>query len=439
MMASCTGSMKAGPSETVHGLRGWLSVLVAFMVVASGCGGSARDGAADPDKRVERLVAVDEPSLRPPGTELAPGVEVQAGSALVGTSMPIVDFYREPGAEPEALGWQAVLIVEGDPIEVWDRYIAHLGFEDERAHAVGSCTVQAVLEPTERDWDRFVSPVERFITEPRIEAENRLACHAEGPTVTMVLAAGAMSCLDWKLDDPPCPLHRASHLYISVLDAPDDHGQERFGAEELGFERSEQAMPSGATREPVPLPTGAVIPPTLDDELVSRLPEEGERYDDELDYYLDGSAAALVPEGGRSLVAPAMLLDCNSGLVALLEVPGTPAQAVDTFDRADEDDGDILAVVGADPQGRSWKGGRITTAGGYYLDLVALDIPRPEAVKQPPSLDAPRRCPRRRGRHSEDSRGGCRRGGWPVLVALDGECRRSPVVRRSRPGHRGWR
>ena len=43
----------------------------------------------------------------------------------------------------------------------------------------------------------------------------------------------------------------------------------------------------------------------------------GERIDDDLDYFLGTedflAGPALLPEGGRSLVAPAMLIDCNAG------------------------------------------------------------------------------------------------------------------------------
>lgn len=288
--------------------------------------------------------------------------------------MPIVDFPQEPAAAgPEAVGWQAVLVVEGNPIEVWDRYVAHLGVDDDRAYAVESCVVQAVRPTTEQeanDGTRFVPPVERFVSEPPVEGESRIACHANVAEVTMALVMGAMPCLDYQVDDPPCPFHSASHLYIGVLDQVD----ERLEADRLRALEPTPGTDSGETMESVPHAADVPkMPAMLDGELVSRLPEEGERYDDGLDYYLDRSDAALVPEGARSLVAPAMVLDCNSGLVALLEVPGTPSEVVHTFDQAEDRDDDLIGVDGTDAQGRSWAGGSITTAGGYYLDLVALD------------------------------------------------------------------
>jgi hypothetical protein len=122
-----------------------------------------------------------------------------------------------------------------------------------------------------------------------------------------------------------------------------------------------------------------VVPPLLADVgSGSRLPEEGQPFDDLLDDYLvvaDGSHTAVdvVPPGGRSLVAPAMLFGCNSGLVAVLALPEGVKAAVARFDDADTLGDDPMTVVdGTDAGGRAWSGGTITTAGGYYLDVTAL-------------------------------------------------------------------
>ena len=372
-----------------HHSRRWVPVLGAFMALASACGDNVGGRTAASDEASGRPVAVDEASLRPPGTELAPGVEVQTGSALVETSMPFVDHYQDPGSRPKTRGWQAVLLVEGNPIEVWDRYVAHLGVDDDRAYAPGSCVVQAVRPTTREDskalqadgGPRFVPGVERLLSEPPIDGENRILCHAMVPGVTMVLVMGAMPCLDYQVPDPPCPVHSASHLFINVADPPPENWPEdlkSFGADGVSAKRNMTPMPSADPGDTTGWEsTDAIVRARLDGDLVSRLPEEGERYDDELDYFLDElrphkSDIALVPEGGRSLVAPAMLLDCNSGLVALLEVPGTPAEVRDMFDRADEHDS-FYGVEPTDAEGRSWAGAEINSAGGYYLDLMALD------------------------------------------------------------------
>ena len=72
-------------------------------------------------------------------------------------------------------------------------------------------------------------------------------------------------------------------------------------------------------------------------------------------------------------MAPTMLLDCNSGLVAVLSVPGTPEEAVATFDTAGDEDDPIVLSSGTDAEGQAWAGGTIPTAGGYYVSLTAVD------------------------------------------------------------------
>ena len=353
--------------EMVHRSGGCVFVAGALMAFASGCSDEAPDPVSDRDNAVGELVAVDERSLRPPGTEMGPGAEVQPGSALVGTSMPIVNFASGSETGAPVLGWQAVLVVEGDPIEVWDRYVTHLGLYDDRAFGVGSCIVQAFSASTPFGGEDEEPWPQRFLTAPPVEGENRLACYVDAARVRMALVVGAMPCLDYKVDEPPCPLHLVSHLYIRVLDAPQDQGPARFGTDRLNFGRN--TIPSGAI----------VLPAFEEDQLVSRLPKEGERYDDGLDYFLDPASSSddpmpisLVPEGGRSLVAPAILLYCNSGLVAVLEVPGSPVNAVDTFAQADPHNR-FIRLEGVDANGRSWTGGAVSSAGGYGVTVVGVD------------------------------------------------------------------
>ncbi len=312
-------------------------------------------------------MAVVEESLRPPGTQLAPGVEVQAGSLLVGTPVPLIDFHSGPGMTPVPLGWQAVLVVDGDPIVVWDRYVAHLGVP-EAAGAQRSCIVMAMAAPTKDTLGDFVPPAERFITDAPFAGENRVECSATMGGTSMTLAVGAARCLD-----SGCELHSVSHLFISVVKSRADDGFEQFGTDELRYQRAgEAADDPNAVVEPLPVPTGQVFTPELEGEFRSRLPEPGERLDDGLDYFLDGTSAALLPAGGRSLVAPALLIECNSGLVALVEIPGTAVEAVGLFGRADRQDDPLTVVQGTDREGRAWAGGKIPSAGGYELSLVAV-------------------------------------------------------------------
>lgn len=334
-------------------------------VVGVGCNGNE----GRPTTAEEPRIAVFDEALSPPGTALAPGVEVQSGSRVVGTSFPIVEFFPNPGAVPAPLGWQALLVVDGDPITVWDRYVGHLGAPDS-ARAERSCVVVAVEAPSpEAAEDDFLPPSQRFITEAPIRGENRLECSATVGRVSMNLAVGAAPCLD-----SGCDLRAASHLFIRVVSPPSDHGFEQYGTDELRNQRAAVAAADpDAVVEPIPVPTGPIVQPELTERFRSHLPAPGERMDDGLDYYLDRAAVGLVPPAGSSLVAPALLVECNSGLVALLKVPGTAAEAVASFDEPNEGDDLAPVVQGTDADGRPWAGGFIGSAGGYDLNLVALE------------------------------------------------------------------
>lgn len=109
-------------------------------------------GADDPPRPEPHRVAVAIDSVEPPGTELGPGVEVQAGSSLVGAPFPLLNMYAQNQGEPVRLGWQALLVVDGDPVDVWDRYASELGVGD-HASARNSCAVapQRWAEHTMRD------------------------------------------------------------------------------------------------------------------------------------------------------------------------------------------------------------------------------------------------------------------------------------------------
>lgn len=340
-------------------------------------------------------VAVDPRALRPAGTELTPGMVVQEGSSLVGPVFPLPDAHGQTDDPSKPLGWQALLVVDADPVEVWDRYAAALGVAD-RASAVQSCVVSRVVpaDGSTTTSEAFGTPEpqitpERFLTEPVVDGEDRIECSASRAGVTMAMAVGATvrHCPDdveRRCDPPP-----VSHLFLRADVVPDSEPtrwHDASGTQRLRFDRgaaiaadqregddgAQPATGAEVTIEPVPIPEGPVLPPKLDRSgNGSSLPVAGERFDDSLDPYLDHTAAALVPEGARSLVAPAMLIECNSGLVAVLEVLGAVDEAVATFDRADETD-DPMTFARGEFAGRAWVAGEITTAGGYYLDAIAL-------------------------------------------------------------------
>jgi hypothetical protein len=344
-----------------------------LIVAAAACGSGGQTGrTTDTVEGVDHRVAVDEDALQPPGTELVSGIEVQPGSALVATTFPIVDLYLTPPSSTEPVGWQALVVVDGDPIEVWESYVVALGMP-QNAGSRGACIVRP---PVPAPVQGVSQPLQqRLVTESRIEAEDHLECHATIGSTSMEMVVGSQQCLQY--EHPECEPKGAAHLFISVRDTPIDPTSESLGTDELRYERSFEADPSQEQHVVrIPIPTGPVVTPALDGDVATSLPEAGERVDDGLDYFLDRTRAGLVPKGARSLVAPAMLIPCNSGMVAIIQVAGTPRNAVDLFDRADGTDVDdpIASVLeGVDDQNRAWAGGEITTAGGYYLDILALD------------------------------------------------------------------
>lgn len=344
-----------------------LLVAMSLWVLGLACTSNDQAPGAAADASSERPVAVVEQSLRPPGTVLAPGVKVQSGSLLVGTSVPLINFYPNPGAPSVQVGWQAVLVVDGGPLDVWGRYVAQLGIA-EAAGALRSCTVVVVRPPTKEAKADLGPPAERFLTDPPLDGENRVECAATVGGTVMTLVKGAARCRN-----SGCDLHSVSHLFIRVEEQRAADGVEQFGTDELRYRRAgEAAADPNAVVEPLPVPTGHVFTPKLEGEFRSYLPEPGDRLDDGLDYFLDGTRAGVLPPRGRSLVAPALLIECNSGLVALVEIPGSAAEAVALFDQADPQDDPLTLLQGTDREGRAWAGGMITTAGGYYLSLVAV-------------------------------------------------------------------
>ena len=151
---------------------------------------------------------------------------------------------------------------------------------------------------------------------------------------------------------------------------------------------------SGA--EPVEIPDGPVIPPDLGEPPAdgSRLPKAGERIDDDLDYFLGTedflAGPALLPEGGRSLVAPAMLIDCNSGLIAVMEVPGTPAEAVRSFEPQKVDRYPEFLFQGTTDD-VDWAQFMYDSAGGFYLLTTVVATITERASSSPASAATDRR------------------------------------------------
>ncbi len=377
------------------GVRGARLRLVAAVGVVAVCGLLAV-ACGDPDETGDGTPgapSVGADDLAGPGTPLAPGVDVVEGSQLVARAFP----WAPPnmGMAPEtwegrdtgrAPGWQAVFIIDGDPAEVWDEYVSALGVPE--ASAVNSCTVEIVTAPDRTAEDATTtmippdSPADaaasaRFLTEPALDGENLLDCSARIGDVSMFMKVGASrTCVGGDDGSNDCSLRPVSHLVVRVGEPQGD--QPGLGSSELRYERalaqSGPGGPGGPETWPA-APDGAVVLPELTDVgSEPGLPGAGEPIDDGIDPFLSFLRGSVfsVPPGGRSLVAPALLIDCNSGLVTVLRIPGTPADAIAYFDNAAADDDPIRTSEGVTDDDQTWITGMISTAGGYYLGVTAV-------------------------------------------------------------------
>ena len=336
-------------------------------------------------------------ALAGPGTPLAPGVEVVEGSQLVGRVFPWAppDMSLAPDAwegreSGKAPGWQAIFVVDGDPIEVWNGYVSALDVPE--ASATNSCTVETVIAPDVSAEDATTTmttmmapenPADaaattRFLTEPVLDDENLLDCSARFGELSMFMEVGARRMfVEGDDGSRDCSLRPVSLLVIRVGEPQGD--QPSLGANELRYERAIAPSGPGALvggPETWPeVPEGDVVPPQFADAGPEpRLPAAGEPLDDGIDPFLSylGGSVFRVPPGGRSLVAPALVIECNSGLVAVLRVPGTPADAIAYFDGAAADDDPIQTSEGVTEDDQPWITGMIATAGGYYLGVTAV-------------------------------------------------------------------
>lgn len=374
------------------GVRVGLAAAALTLVLAS-CS-SSDDGVRTVEAPVApedaHRVAVDPTAVGASGTHLAPGVEVVAGSSLIGPTFPLTQWTGE--GENVDVGWQAVIVVDADPVGVWNGYVDQLGIGD-RASAEQACIVSQrgspqLMPPRPSGYDDKVYPAPpttatptRFLTEPVIDGEDRIECRAafDGIDLTMIVGQDGCGLVMGDEIAPACLEHEIAHLYVQVQTDPDAEAlrslDSSLGTDETRYERTEDT--DGAGRDGwAPIPEGDVVEPQLGEPQPSRLPVSGERVDDGLDYFLgdrgDPSGGLLVvPSEATSLVAPAMLGFCNSGLVAVLSVPGPPEQAVDSFG-INLDGKDPIVVTDADP---AWALLSASSAGGYGLELLVVAQP----------------------------------------------------------------
>lgn len=328
-------------------------VVIGALGCLAGCS-SDSDGATAstiPDRGF--TPASDPSALVGEGNEIADGVHVQPDSALVGVAFPTIDPYEDAAAPA---GWQAVIAVLGDPVAVWDAYAAELGIDDV-AGAAQACTVGAI--PDEPD---DASNHQRFLTEPALDDEVRLACSARIGTTEASLASGVVGCVRPNVSDDPCELRSGSVLHLRK--DVDDGGEQLRG----------DALGTDSLRREREVPDGPIIPPDLQGSGPSNLPQAGERIDDGIDHHLgtDGAVSkeAVLPDGAESLVSPAMLIDCGSGLVAVVSLPHPPADAVAAFGGGhSEGSSPVRSGVLGD---RAWATRSFDSVGGSELLLTAV-------------------------------------------------------------------
>jgi len=308
-------------------------------------------------------VAVDPEGAQPPGSEVRGSLTVQEGSHLIGAAFPRLD------ADGTENGWQAYLTIDGDPYEVWDRYVDALEL-GENASALNSCLVRRPdSTPTDDTPPSQVQPWYRLLPEQPLEGENRLECSAFVDETELELVMS---------ERPPVAL---LHLQVRDRGVIDAAPRVFRALEARAAEQRRAAGEEPQLFERAPMPPGPAVPVAFEvDSTDSRLPRPGDRWDDGLDHSLslrmssDDAPPNAVPAHGRSLMAPFQLQGaCGPGTTAIMWVPGGPEVALEPFTSAKLVDDSVPGAKGEDDQGRRWVAHHMSASFGYYLDLIALD------------------------------------------------------------------
>ena len=318
-------------------------------------------------------IRVDPRVAKAPGTELFGDVTVQPGSRLVGTTFP--SGWLGSGEPRRATADEALLVLDGDPLEVWGRYTSELGM-DEQLAARRSCVARAVTPssqpPTSSDVTTPPGPPARvrLLTEDPLPGENELECTAEFRDGSLWLEAGGSR--DSGLPVGHLWIQRITDSSVSYLEP----GTFQLGVDEIVFERNGfEGM--GDQRDPARdqvLGDAPLQPPDLPRNAVPRpLPQPGDRLDAGIDYYLDRTDLVMLPDGLSSAVTPSLSNRCNSGLMAVLVSNRKPKAAIDQILRNDDEDRQVTRAEFVDGEGRAVDGANLSEAGGFHLDLTALE------------------------------------------------------------------
>jgi hypothetical protein len=213
--------------------------------------------------------------LKGPGEEIAQGIEVEKGSQLVGVSFPT---FSELGGERQT-SWAAVLLVEGDPARVFDRYAQQLAARGIELRPEGPCEEVLPEFPT----TRCTAGPSGSTGDARISLSRSEQRHAAWAN-HLVLAF-----------DPP---------------APDEPASPSDPAASL----PQEAVPAGtdALDNPGPAP---------------QLPEVGEPIAAARE--LDPLSRPVEVVEGSEMVAPA--LHDTGGYLAVMRITGDPQEVVDGY------------------------------------------------------------------------------------------------------------
>lgn len=368
-------------------------VTIALAVVPS-CG-DPKASTADGSDSIERIagIAVEKAALSPAGTPIGDGVSVPTGAWLVATRFPTRSEWSYGAEQHVDEGWAAVLLVEGPPLDVWNEVVRSAGMS-EQARAAGSCVVMADPRRTEAE---SIGPTTTVSTEstappptsgagsiaptttagaewadprrpldgPARRGDLSLRCSATEGAWSVAMSAGvAPNCTEESpsstLPKTQCGLLAQRHLTIHRATSPPSRITPTEGM--YGATGYSSASPTGAPNVP-PMPEER-------EDALTWLPAEGQLVDSRLDYFL--WTGAVVSAGASSVVAPAMVTPCNSGLVAVLNSPLAPEKALGSITMSDQPDGNEV-TTGAGPDGRAWATVLLSAAGGYYLDITAIE------------------------------------------------------------------
>lgn len=167
----------------------------------------------------------------------------------------------------------------------------------------------------------------------------------------MTMHVGADRRCTGRFGGPPCSLIPVPHLRVIVDGSP--------------------------TSEAVIAPKTIVQPDLPGDLALRPLPGPCVALDDGLDYHLwvdpsydEDDAVFSVPEGERSVVAPADLFGCTGSVTGMLEVDAQPSEAVALIaGQADESGNSVTGRW----DGRGWAHTSIDSAGGYAIGITGIE------------------------------------------------------------------